>query len=233
MLAAARRAVDAAQLAARGGVGQLRFGSAGTFPNELAMRLVRDFRRRHSAVEVRLSQSGYISCPLADIDRDRVDVALVRAPLAISGVSFEPLVQERRMLALGAGHRLAGRRSVALEEIGGDPIVSSAHWPQRLRDYWAGVDDGADPAYVVSVLAHGPGEWLDALAEGRGVCLCPSSISSYCQRDDLAFTSVEQLTANAVGLAYRRGRGGPLVSNFIASAKAYVATHGLGRWHQP
>jgi DNA-binding transcriptional LysR family regulator len=37
----ARRAVEAAQLAVRGRVGQLRLGSAGTLPNELAVRLVR------------------------------------------------------------------------------------------------------------------------------------------------------------------------------------------------
>ena len=79
VLAAARRAADAAHLAARGGVGQMRLGSAGTLPNDLAVRLMRAFRRDHSAVEPS-SQASYVNSPAAGVDRGSVDVALVRAP---------------------------------------------------------------------------------------------------------------------------------------------------------
>jgi DNA-binding transcriptional LysR family regulator len=227
VLAAARRAVEAAQLAARGGVGRIRLGSAGTLPNELAGRLVRAFRRDHSTVEVQLSQSSYISSPIADVDRDRVDLAVVRAPVGATGVEFHPLVREPRLLVVSAEHPLVGARSVELHEVAGESIVSSAHWPRRIRDYWAGVDDGADPAYDVSVLANGPGEWLNSLAEGRGVSLCPASIAGYYKRRDLAYLPVAGIAPNEIGLAWRRDHDGPLLQNFIVGASMYIATHPL------
>jgi DNA-binding transcriptional LysR family regulator len=78
------------------------------------------------------------------------------------------------------------------------------HWSQHLRDYWAGVEDGRDPAYRIAALANGPGEWLSAIAEGIGVSLCPASIASYYERDDLAYLRVSGLETNPVGLAWRQ-----------------------------
>jgi DNA-binding transcriptional LysR family regulator len=230
VLVAARRAVETAQLAARGGVGQMRLGSAGILPNELAVRLVRAFRRSHSAVDIALSQFSYISSPVADIDRDRVDAALIRAPVVATGVSFEPLVQEQRMVVITAEHVLARERSVTLDAIATEPIVTSARWPRRVRDYWAGADDGMDPSYEVSVVASGPGEWLDALGAGKGVSLCPASIAGYYRREDLAYVPVERLGPSTIGVAWRVDRDGPLVRNFVASAHEYVATHSLRSW---
>lgn len=228
VLASARRAVEAVRLAARGGVGQIRLGSAGTLPNELAVRLMRAFRRDHSAVEIFLSQASYVTSPSANLENALVDVALVRAPVAAPGVEFEPLAEERRLLAMGSDHRLARQETVTLDEMVGEPIVSSIHWPQRLRDYWAGVADGADPSYEVSVLADGPGDWLSGLREGRGVSLSPASIADYYRRADLAYANVRDLAPSTVGLAWRRDPAGPVLRNFVASAKRYVEIHRCG-----
>jgi DNA-binding transcriptional LysR family regulator len=96
-----------------------------------------------------------------------------------------------------------------------------------VRDHWAGVDAGADPAYQLSILASGPGEWLNAIADGRGVSLCPASIATYYQRSDLMYLAIEGSAPSEVGLAWRVDRQGPLVRNLIASADAYVAEHRL------
>ena len=155
VLAAARRAADAAHLAARGGVGQMRLGSAGTLPNDLAVRLMRAFRRDHSAVEPSLA--GQL-CELAGRGcRPRLRRRRARAgPVVAAHLEFEPLIQERRLLAVSSDHRLSGRGTVTLSGVDGEPIVSSLRRSQRLRDYWAGVDDGADPSYRVSALADAP-----------------------------------------------------------------------------
>lgn len=230
VLASARRAVETAQLAARGGAGQLRLGSAGTLPNELAVRLVRTFRAAHPAVEVQLSQSSYITSPLAELDRGRVELAVVRTPVAVAGLAFEPLVHEHLLVAMSAQHPLAGRTSVRLAELAGEPVITSDSWSSSLRDYWAGVDDGADPSYSVAVAARGPGEWLAALAGGQGVSLCPRSIAGYYRRDDVAYVRVEDVRPCTVGLAWRAGDGGPMVDNFVASATAYLTRHNLRGW---
>ena len=178
------------------------------------MRIVRAFGAAHPAVEVQLFQTNYITCPLADLDRGRVELAVVRAPVSMPGLVFEPLVQEARVVALSARHPLADRASVTVADLAGERIVTSDGWSRALRDYWAGVDDGADPNYSVAVAARGQGEWLGALAEGHGVSLCPRSIAGYYRRQDVAYVPVEDVRPCEVGLAWRAGDGGPIVRNF-------------------
>jgi DNA-binding transcriptional LysR family regulator len=230
VLISTRRAVEAAQMAARGGVGQLRLGSAGTLPNELAVRLVRAFRAAHPAVEVTLSQSSYITCPLAEVDRGDVELAVVREPIPRGGLDFVALLHERLAVAMSASHPLARRRSVTIDELRGEPIVTSAHWPQTLRDYWAGAGEGTHPGYVVAVAARGPGEWLSALAEGKGICLCPRSIAGYYRRDDLAYVQVEDLRPCATGLAWRRESDAALLRNFVECARTHASCRDLRGW---
>lgn len=230
MLAAAKRAVEAAQLTSRGGAGLIRVGSAGIYPNELAGRSVRAFCREHSSVEIQLTQSSYVTLPLAGIDRNLADVAVVRGPVRASDVDFEPLIQEPRLLAVSARHRLASRHTVGLKELQHEGVVSSLHWSQHLRDYWAGVEDGRDAAYRVTVLASSPGEWLSAIAEGSGISLCPASIASYYMQEDRSYVRVGGLTTNPVGLAWRRDRLGPLLRNFIDGTHAYVERNPVVGW---
>ena len=240
MLAAARRAVEATQLTSRGAAGLIRVGSAGSYPNELAGHVGRAFRREHSSVEIRLTQSSYVTLPLAGVDRNLVDVAVVRAPVLASGVSFEPLIREPRMLAVSAKHRFAERHSVEVEELEGEGVVSSLHWSKHVRDYWAGAHDGRDKAYRVTALANGPGEWLSAISAARGISLCPASIASYYARDDMSYVRVEGLATNALGLVWRQDQLGPLLRNFIDSARACVDQNPVvdggaiaSGWHAP
>ena len=226
MLAAARRAVEAAQLTSRGGGGFIRVGSAGIYPNELASHIVRAFGREHATVQTRLTQSDFVTTPLAGLDRNLVDVAVVRAPVLASGVDSEPLIPKSRLLVVSAQHRLAGRDSVELEDLEGEDVVSSLHCPQHLRDYWAGVEDGRDAAYRVTVLGENSGELLNAIAEGRGISLCPASLRSYYTRDDLRYVRIGGLASGAVGLAWRQAQLGPLLRNFLESTRAYVEENG-------
>jgi DNA-binding transcriptional LysR family regulator len=145
-------------------------------------------------------------------------------------VEFEPSSQEPRLLAVSARHRLAGARTIELEELDREGVVSSLHWSQQLRDYWAGVGDGVDASYRVAALANSPGEWLTAIAEGIGVSLCPASIANYYTRDDLAYVRVGGLAPSSVGLAWRNDQVGPLMRNFIDSTRAYLEQNPALRW---
>jgi DNA-binding transcriptional LysR family regulator len=105
---------------------------------------------------------------------------------------------------VSAHHRLAARHAVQLGELEREGVVSSLHWSQRLRDYWAGVEDGLDASYRVTALANNPGEWLSAIGYGSGISLCPASIASYYARADVSCVRVAGLATNAVGLAWRQ-----------------------------
>jgi DNA-binding transcriptional LysR family regulator len=85
--------------------------------------------------------------------------------------------------------------------------------------------------YPVSIVAGGAGEWLGAIADGRGWSLCPESIAGYYHRDGLAFVRVDGLSHGAIGLAWRRDYDAALLVNFVSSAGAYVAAHSLRGWN--
>jgi DNA-binding transcriptional LysR family regulator len=145
-------------------------------------------------------------------------------------VDFEPLIQEPRLLAVSARHRLAGARTIELEELDREEVISSVHWSQQLRDYWAGVEDGLDASYRVTALANSPGEWLSAIADGIGVSLCPASMANYYTRHDLSYVRVAGLAPSSVGLAWRHAQLGPLLRNFIDSTRAYVEQNPAFGW---
>jgi DNA-binding transcriptional LysR family regulator len=131
---------------------------------------------------------------------------------------------------LSVAHPLARRRPLTLEAFAEEPIVTVGAWPKRLRDHWAGVDDGADPDYEVGAVVNGLGDWLSALVDSRGVSLCPASIAGYYDRGDLAFASIDGVGQSTIGLAWRLNGDGPLLRKFTAYARAYLADCAGGGW---
>ena len=92
----------------------------------------------------------------------------------------------------------------------------------------------------MTALANGPGEWLSAISAARGISLCPASIASYYARDDMSYVRVEGLATNALGLVWRQDQLGPLLRNFIDSARACVDQNPVvdggaiaSGWHAP
>ena len=130
------------------------------------------------------------------------------------GVEFVSLLPECRVLAAGVHPRLAKQGSVNLKTLHSEPVVSSLNWRRKNRDYWARASDGPNGNDRVPVPASGPGEWLDALADGRGARLRPALLSDDYPRDDVTYLQLEGLSPNRIGLAWRRDRYRPVMSNF-------------------
>lgn len=228
-VAAAQRAVDVVDRAARGVVGSLRVGSSGSLANELAGAIVADFRSRYAAVNVVLSQYD-ATRPLAGIDRQQADVVLVRAPVTDGALTTLPLVEEPRIAVLSRRHPLARRASVSFGELLGEPVVTLSTWPQPVRDLWAGADRRAGKRYRIEVRARNKDEWLRALANGRGVSLCPASTARFYPRADLAFVPVDGLLPSRLVLAWDAGDEDPLVRNFVSTACSFVAQQVGSGW---
>jgi DNA-binding transcriptional LysR family regulator len=121
----ARAAVDAAADAeivaaelAGAERGRLRIGiSPGT--HELAQRLLAELREKRPglALDAKQDNSGVLC---ADVASGRLDVAVAFEPENVAGTVCEEIWREPAVVAVAAGHTLAGRERVALAELAGE-----------------------------------------------------------------------------------------------------------------
>src|SRR6266498_5068986 len=89
------------------------------------------------ATELVISGWGEPAVMLRD---GRADVALLRSPFDGHGLDVEELASEPRLVALAAGHRLAGRRRLLLADLADEPVPHSADADEQAAAYWAGRD---------------------------------------------------------------------------------------------
>jgi DNA-binding transcriptional LysR family regulator len=103
-------------------------------------------------------------------------------------------------------------------------------WPKRLRDYWAGVDDGADVSYRVAVAARTVREWLQAISLGHGITLVPRSTASLFRGEAVRFIPMPALAPSRICLARRAEDERPMLRNFVAVAHwlGCGASHAFG-----
>jgi DNA-binding transcriptional LysR family regulator len=167
-----------AELDARRGVvaGHLTLGVFATAARGLAPAVLRHVQQAHPALEVTLHEmEPGDSIPL--LERGGLDLVVaqdwVNAPLALpDGVVKAPLLDDVADIALPRGHRLAGRTTIALGDLAGEPWIT---WPlgsichdwlrQTLRRH------GHDP-----LVRHTASEYatqLALVAAGLGAAVLP------------------------------------------------------------
>lgn len=125
VLAALDRTAADLALVAAGRAGQVRVGFVGTATYELLPSLAR--RVRTELPEVELVLRGELLAPelLDAVAADELDLAVLRpAGPAPTGLVVEELRREPLVVALPAGHRLAGRPAVALADLAGEVLVA-------------------------------------------------------------------------------------------------------------
>jgi len=126
LLASGERMRIAAQGDA-GLTGTVRFGTFSALPVLDLPAQLAAFAAAHPAVDVRLSTSPSGSTGLAaDIRAGRLDVALVALPPDLTGgLALTPLARYGFAVLLPAGHPLAGRSTLSLEDLAGEQFVDS------------------------------------------------------------------------------------------------------------
>lgn len=133
--------------------------------------LLAQFRDRHPAVDVRLTQANAEEMGALLRDRD-VDLCVASQQVPGPGLRTVELMREEVLLAVPPGHRLAGRDRVTLGEIAREPFVTTrpGHWPRALLDRLFA--DGARPDIVCET--DEPGSTGDLIGAGLGVGLVPA-----------------------------------------------------------
>ena len=180
---------------------------------------VRQLRREQSDADVQTLHLDWNEPREALLDH-RVDAVVTRLPIRTDGLHVTVLYDEPRVLLVPLDHRLAGKESVSIDDIAGEPIP-------RLPDpawnaYWR-----IDPRPDGSPAPDGPlveaiEDKNELIAAGQAVAVIPAGIAVGSPRPDLTTIPLHGVEPSHVVLATRAGDRGRLVAAFRKCAQALL-----------
>ena len=180
---------------------------------------VRQLRREQSDADVQTLHLDWNEPREALLDH-RVDAVVTRLPIRTDGLHVTVLYDEPRVLLVPLDHRLAGKESVSIDDIAGEPIP-------RLPDpawnaYWR-----IDPRPDGSPAPDGPlveaiEDKNELIAAGQAVAVIPAGIAVGSPRPRPHHDPAGRRRAGHVVLATRAGDRGRLVAAFRKCAQALL-----------
>jgi DNA-binding transcriptional LysR family regulator len=220
------RADDAeAKLAAvaRGQHGQLRIGFAAHGAGEMGTAILRRFADEFPEVETELVESMTLQ-EIQRCVRDReTDVAFGWVPILIDELASEPVVEERKLMALNAAHPLAQQAELHARELESEPIVGPweqvpgellAFWYEPFRPH--GRRDGDLSATTVD-------ESLAFVARGLAVFCVPESVERFYPRPEVVYRPIADVEPARIVLVWHRDVQNPAVQSFVDVTRSVVA----------
>jgi len=178
ILRRAEAAVQTAQRAARGEVGELALGftESASF-NGVVTEVIRRYRQQYPDVEMTLSQ-GDSETLVAQLRDGAIDAAFVRPPFALDGgLTFTQLTEEPLVVALPLGHALARRKRLAPKDLTQERFILYS----RKSGYGLSADimaacrqHGLNP--MIGQRAPQLSSAVNLVAAGMGVAVVPASL---------------------------------------------------------
>lgn len=208
------------------GAGRVRIGAFATAMAALVPRAIAAFGARHEGVTVNVVEglTPRLLDRLADGD---ADVAVVSAPpdqpLDAARYRLHHLLDERLLVAVPRGHRLARRRQVRAAELAGESFIAGSADAERtlLR---ATLPAGWTPRVDIVVR-----EWtgkLGCVAAGLGIALVPA-LAVRATPADLALVRLRDASVRRIHAVTLAGRTPPAaVPELIRELRAVAATLG-------
>lgn len=198
----------------------INIGSVGDFG---ITRAVRDLRRRHPDALVRTRHLNWNDAHTALPER-RVDALVARVPFPFptDRLRVTVLYDEPRVLVAPSFHRLAGRKSVTLDDFADEPLVRypgaatawSAFWRLEPRP------DG-HPAPTGPVVESFEDK-LEVVADGQALAILPAGDRRSTLRQDLATVPIEGIDPCQVVVATRANEHDDLITDFRESARTHL-----------
>ena len=171
MLAEADNIRALARLSEDPEAGSLRLGVFPTLGPYLLPHVVPEVRRQFPRLELLLVEEKS-EVLLAQLRDGRLDAALLAMPNPMPGLHEEPLFDEEFLLAVPAGHELAGERSVPTSVLAGESVLllDEGHC---LRDQALSVCHLAGASERIGFRATSLETLRQMVASGTGVTLLP------------------------------------------------------------
>jgi DNA-binding transcriptional LysR family regulator len=204
-----------------GEVGLVRIGAFQTAARQIVVPAAARLAATHDRLEVELNQ---IDAPrsLQDLTAGRLDIALTveyvdSPPTTDVRFSRVPLLQDEFRALLPAGHRFAGRRSIALADLRDEPWIGSLPGsPCHFVTMAACAAAGFAPR-----VRHHIDDWaitIDLVGAGLGVGMIPG-LAHPAPRDDVAIVALAGRPAarNIVAFTRRGTEESPTIARVLSA----------------
>ncbi|MEU7043942.1 LysR family transcriptional regulator [Streptomyces varsoviensis] len=187
---------------------------------------VRRLRQRHPAARIR---TRYLEWNDARALTDRrVDALVARAPLPFptDRLRLAELWSEPRVLVVPAGHRLAGRESVTVEDLAEEVFPQCPSAVPEWSDF-ARLEPRPDgtPARSAPIDYEAFEDKLDLAAEGQMVLILAAGDRRPRLRPGLTTVPIEDIAPVSVVLATRAADTNPLIEDFLAAWPSATPAH--------
>ncbi len=182
---------------------------------------VRELRHRHPGADVHTVHLAWNE-PRAALLEHRVDAVLTRLPFPADQLHVTVLYDEPRVLVVPVGHRLAGRESVTLDGIAGEPLPQVPGSDPAWNAFWR-IDPRPDgrPAPDGPVVQDVEDK-AELVAAGQAVAIIPAGEHTSRLRPDLCTVPLRGVEPSQVVLATRAGDRNRLVLSFRTLAEAQL-----------
>ncbi|NOK63032.1 MAG: LysR family transcriptional regulator [Chloroflexi bacterium AL-W] len=215
----AEQARLAAQRASRGEVGQLHLGFVRSATYHVLPELMRAFRRYRPTVEVTLHEHTTMQQVHA-LHQQRIDVGIVRPPIAGTDLFRETLLQETLVLALPDTHRCVDQASVSLQTIATEPfIMFPRHLGPGLYDQIVQLCHRAGFSPNIVQEAVQMQTIVSLVAAELGIALVPASITHFTRTGVVYCPLQEPSPTLELALAWRLDERSPVVQALLRVAK--------------
>ena len=157
------------------------------------------------------------------------DVAFVFLPLPDAGrYRWTVVAREPRLVAMHAGHRLAGREVIDFAELLDEPFLALPGSAGPLRDYWLALDARAGRPPRIGAEINSTDETYEALLDGRGICLVAAGNAPLIALDGVITRPVRGVSPSRLALAWRADDQRPLVRDYARACTTPPAAPELG-----
>lgn len=232
-------ALHDAQLSVRKLSGRLRVGYLPSIGGEIAAEIAAAFETEHPECTVVLKAIGVNEAIVADGISPESDVALVWSPggdgqaLAAPGLTVGPVLgYAPRGLLVPAGHPLADRRTVCLDDLVDYPLIQPVHTAaQHARDLWTPRFTGSgrplrhttdDMIALTGRLDVRADDMLMLVSRGAGLHCTVATLLDRIPGHDLAMVEITDMPPMAAVLTWRTSSENALVRAFARTAHKVV-----------
>lgn len=180
---------------------------------------VQAVRRHHPDADVRTRHLDWNE-PRDALLEHRADAVVARLPFATDLLHVTVLYDEPRVLLIPAGHRLAGKDSVTLEDIADEPMPR--HQDREWDAFWR-IDPRPDGHRAPDgPLVDSIEDKLELVAGGQAVGILPAGAAATYIRSDLTTVALVGVEPGHVVLATRADDRNDLVAAFRNAARTLL-----------
>ncbi|MFG2000980.1 LysR substrate-binding domain-containing protein [Spirillospora sp. NPDC048911] len=212
--------MEEARTSARAAAGPLRIGFTVTTGGEELNALVRAVERAHPDIEVRLHEVP-ITTPYDALHRGEVDVLVNWLLYDSPELTLGPQLAEHALVVMvAAGHPLADRTSVRLEDLADYVLIDMPSLRRPSGDPWFVPSRTLSGRALRLRTVNTMGEALSHVAWGKAVHVTVTSMRQLVARPDVVFVPIDDLPPVKLGLLWHTAHENARIRALAALAAA-------------